>query len=209
MNHEDMVDAESGEVSQRAEALPAPKVPSRAEVEAHNVNHFPYRSWCRWCVMARRRNTQHRHSRSRLSQRSIPLLVADYCHMRDLQDEELAKALVAKLYPAKAMLAVVVDQKGLSDAVIKRVAKFIGDSCYLRLAYKSDQEHSIRAMLEAAVIQAGREGVEQATPEASAVGESQSNGAAESAVCQLEDLVRTYKAVLEDHIGGGVQLLTR
>ena len=38
-------------------------------------------------------------------------------------------------------------------------------------------------------------------PEASAVGESLSNGKAENAVQRLEDMVRTYKAALEDHIG--------
>ena len=57
-------------------------------------------------------------------------------------------------------------------------------------------------MLEAAILKAGREGtVIQATPEASAVGESQSNGRAESAVGVLEDLVRCYKAALGDHLG--------
>ena len=131
----------------------------------------------------------------------MPLLVADYCHMRDSQDSELAKVLVAKLFPARAILAVVVDQKGLSEMVTDRVAKFIKDSGYLKLAYRSDQEPSIRAMLDYACVKAGRDGVEQATPEASAVGESQSNGKAESAVGQLEDLVRTYKAALEDRIG--------
>ena len=101
---------------------------------------------------------------------------------------------------ARAMMAIVVDRKGLSQSVINRLAKFVKDSGYLQIAYKSDQEASIRAMLEAAVLQAGREGLQQATPEASAVGESQSNGAAESAVGQLEDLTRTYKAALEDGI---------
>ena len=197
---EEVVNVESGEAIQRAEALPEPKVPTKAEIDAHNVNHLPYRSWCPWCVMARRRNSPHLRAQSRLSQRNVPFLVADYCYMRDCQDEELATTLVAKLYPAKAMLAIVVDQKGLSEAVVRRVSRFIKDSGYLKIAYKSDQEASIRAMLDAAVLQSGREGLVQATPEASAVGESQSNGAAESAVCQLEDLVRTYKAALEDRI---------
>lgn len=57
-------------------------------------------------------------------------------------------------------------------------------------------------MLEAAILKAGREGIViQATPEASAVGESHSNSQAESAVGVLEALVRCYKAALEDHLG--------
>ena len=122
--------------------------------------------------------------------------------MRDSIDDELCTALVAKIYPAKALMASVVDAKGLSETVIERVSRFIKETGYLKIAYKSDQEPSIRAMLEAAVLKSGREGsLEQATPESSAVGESQSNGRAESAVGVLEDLVRTYKVALEDRMG--------
>ena len=130
MNHQDVVDADDGKVCQQADALPEPVVPTKAEIEAHNVTHLPYRSWCRWCVMARRRASPHTRSKAS-SRRSIPLLVADYCYMRDCHDTELATVLVAKLYPARAMLAIVVDQKGLSQTVISRVAKFIKDSGYL------------------------------------------------------------------------------
>ena len=50
---------ESGPVSveddlvQEAEKLkhvPAPVLPSKAEVEAHNVSHLPFTSWCSECV---------------------------------------------------------------------------------------------------------------------------------------------------------------
>ena len=43
--------------------------------------------------------------------------------------------------------------------------------------------------------------MKQFIPESSAVGESQSNGKAESSVLRLEDLIRTYKYALESHIG--------
>ena len=42
--------------------------------------------------------------------------------------------------------------------------------------------------------------LKQLIPEASAVGESQSNSKAESSVLRLEDLIRTYKPALECHI---------
>ena len=97
-------------------------------------------------------------------------------------------------------MATVMDSKGLREIIIDRVSRFIKETGYLRLTYKSDQEVSIRAMLESAVLKSGREGtLEQATAENSAVGESQSNGRAESAVGLLEDRVRTYKACLEYH----------
>ena len=40
------------DVVQEAEELkhvPAPTLPSKAEVEAHNVSHLPFRSWCSAC----------------------------------------------------------------------------------------------------------------------------------------------------------------
>ena len=40
----------------------------------------------------------------------------------------------------------------------------------------------------------------QMVPEASAVGESQSNGKAENAIQKFEDLLRTYKSALETHL---------
>ena len=42
-------------------------------------------------------------------------------------------------------------------------------------------------------------------PEASSVGESQSNGLAEKAVQQLEDILRTYKSALETRIGARIE----
>ena len=78
----------------------------------------------------------HHRAKSPSSQRTIPLLVADYC--------------------------------------------------------KSDQESSIRAMCEQAFRRSGRHGecynphLKQSIPEASAVGESQSNGKAESSALRLE-----------------------
>ena len=156
VEQDDLISAEDGMVCLRTQALPQPLVPTKAQIEAHEVGgHLPYRNWCRWCVMARRRNSQHR-SQPNPSRRALPLMVADYCFMRDSTDEELCKTLVAKVYPAKALLATVVDSKGLSKQVIERVARFIKETGYLSFAYKSDQEGSIRAMLDAAMVKAGR-----------------------------------------------------
>ena len=55
-------------------------------------------------------------------------------------------------------------------------------------------------MFEEAFKVAGREGLHQMVPEASAVGESQANGKAESSVQKVEDLLRTYKSALETNI---------
>ena len=135
------------EVIQPGKPLPEPHEPNAKERAIHDLTHLPYRGWCEHCVRARRPNTHHR-AKSPSSQRTIPLLVADYCHVRDNQDEELATILVARLYPSKALLAVYCDQKGVDDYVITRLASFIRDTGYTKVVYKSDQESSIRAMFE-------------------------------------------------------------
>ena len=39
---------------------PQPRKPSTQEVEAHVIDHYPFRSWCRYCVMAASRSDHHR-----------------------------------------------------------------------------------------------------------------------------------------------------
>ena len=41
-------------------ARPQPRKPSTQEVEAHMIDHFPFRSWYRYCVMAASRSDHHR-----------------------------------------------------------------------------------------------------------------------------------------------------
>ena len=191
-----MIDVDEDAVVQNAEPLPEPRVPTRSQICSHNITHLPYRSWCKHCVAARRSNSPHLRATTP-SQRSKPLLVADYCYVRDNLDKELATILVARLYPAKALLATVCPHKGVDSKVVARMASFIKDSGYRPIVYRSDQELSIRAMLEEAFKQSGREGalynpdLHQMVPEASAVGESKSNGKAESSAQKVEDLLRT------------------
>ena len=205
---EDVIDMDDNVVVQPPKPLPEPKVPTKAQVAAHNLTHWPYRSWCPHCVAARRPNSHHRSSSD--SQRSAPLLVADYCFVRDNDDEETATVLVACLYPSRTMLATVVPAKGADPVAVARLSTFIRHSGYSKIVYKSDQEFSLRALFEEAFRASTRQGelfndkLTQMVPEASAVGESQSNGKAENAVHKIEDMVRTYKAALEGHIGARV-----
>ena len=40
----DILDAEDGDVVQKVKAMPAPILPTQAEIDAHNLTHWPYRS---------------------------------------------------------------------------------------------------------------------------------------------------------------------
>ena len=134
----DLIDSDDdGEVIQPPAALPEPRMPSKSEMMAHRITHLPYRSWCQHCVQTRRQNSQHRR-KSPSSQRTHPLLVADYCYLQDTPGGETLTVLVARLFPAKAIMAVVCPSK-TDDFVINRLAHFIRDSGYARIVYKSDQ----------------------------------------------------------------------
>lgn len=83
-------------------------------------------------------------------------------------------------------MAMVCPHKGVDDQVVLRMASFIKDSGYRSSVYWSDQDPSIQAMSGEAFKVPEREGpmynadLHQMVPEASAVGESQSDGKAES-----------------------------
>ena len=71
------VSTETGQAVQLPRALPSPTLPSKKEVEFHNLTHIPYRSWCPFCVAARRKNSAHKSSNG--ARRTVPLFCADYC----------------------------------------------------------------------------------------------------------------------------------
>ena len=127
---------------QPAGLLKSPKQPSAQDIAMHNLTHFPYRDWCPHCVASRRPNTPHR-SRA-LEERKIPLVVADYCHLRDSKDQDLATCLVVGVYPYRMTMATVVDMKGRDENAIKRVSKFFKMCGLTNFAMKSDQETSLK-----------------------------------------------------------------
>ena len=202
---EEEIIAETGECIVIPKALPSPKLPSRAEVEHHNLTHIPYRSWCPICVAARRKNNAHRSGQEK--ERTVPLLCADYCFVRESSDDDLLSVLVGRIYPSTSLVAVPCERKGHDPYTIHRMTTFMKSNGISNVVYKSDQEPAIRRLLDDVVAEATKKGdVFGAVPEMSAVGESQSNGRAEAAVQQWEDQMRTIKAGLEVRIGKKVPI---
>ena len=191
------------EAAQRAIPMCQPCVPSQADVDEHNLTHLPYRSWCPWCVAARKPNTP--HSTLPSFSREIPLLVADYCFLRDKVDQDLLTVLVARLYPSRAVVAIPCDAKGVDEYAVSRLAAFLNKCGVERLVYMSDKESSLRAMLEASMNAMKATGTYVSpVPEESSTGESQSNGRAERTVQSVEDHLRTMKGALEHRIAARI-----
>ena len=61
---DDLIDIDDEMVCQPCEPLSEPKVPTAAQIAAHNISHLPYRSWCQYCVAARRPNSPHARSQT-------------------------------------------------------------------------------------------------------------------------------------------------
>ena len=197
------VDIEAAEdeptIAQAPRGLASPSQPTPEEVALHWLTHLPYRSWCKWCVAGKRPNSQ--HSRLPPHSREIPLLVADYCYVRDSRDQDLLTVFVARLYPSRCMVSIPCDVKGVDDYAVGRLAHFLRCCGVTRLAYMCDQESALGAQNTGAMnMLRGTADWVGAIPENSAVGESQSNGKAESAIRIFEDQLRTMKGAFETRI---------
>ena len=56
------------------QALPCPAMPTRAEIEQHEIDHLPVRRWCQACLEGRGRKFAHG---TVTSERGVPLICFD------------------------------------------------------------------------------------------------------------------------------------
>ena len=199
--------------------LQDPRLPSKKEVEEHNLSgHMPYRSWCTFCVMGRGKAAPHcKQTRGD----GLPELHVDYCFM-PTENKPLATILVAKETMSKMIMATVVPMKGASiEFPVKRCFGFLKEMGLENadVVLKSDQENSIMDVLNNVARRRSADsklepfegdGFRTVRPqgrailEASPKGSSGSNGVIERAVQGVEGQVRTIKLALESRIGVGI-----
>ena len=80
-----------------ATPLPAPKEPTPAQRERHNVKHVPCEEWCPYCVACRRPIRQHRLKGPDCEMQ--PLLSGEYDFVCNTGDDQLVPVLVVRLKP--------------------------------------------------------------------------------------------------------------
>ena len=107
---------EHGPGAREPVALPSPNRMTPAQLAKHWLTHLPYHPGCELCVQCRRPNTHHRSSTT--NERTIPLLVGDYCFPKSQKDDEAVTVLVLKLYPYKLYFACAVRAKGPDPLVV-------------------------------------------------------------------------------------------
>ena len=181
---EERVSAEAGGLERAEDAVvprpaPSPYSPSKAEREAHEATHLPFRSWCSACVQGRADNPPHRRLPARPGdEQRLPEVHIDYAFLRRVGSESLAKLVVMKVHPSRAVRAWVVPSKGTGEiSSAERVVRGIREAgirtpCVL----KCDGEPSAEALREEVMRRLGDGAVPQSPP----VGESESNGVVEN-----------------------------
>ena len=64
-----MHDSENVQETEKSAMPPAPYTPSQEERERHEISHWPYRAWCKFCIMGRGKNLDHARMDAELMQK--------------------------------------------------------------------------------------------------------------------------------------------
>ena len=191
------VEAHEDQPERGGRVLPAPRTPSRAEREAHDVTHMPYRSWCRFCVMGR--GVERRHE-ARPAERDAdrPKVHVDYAYLSG----DSTPVLVAKDRRTGLTFAAAVSRKGGGDPHAARLlARWIDALGCQEVTIRTDGESCVKELVKC--VREMRATGTTTVLETSPPGDSAANGTAERANGIIGGLVRTLKAEVEQRALGG------
>jgi len=125
-----------------------PRLPSRQEVDAHEMTHLPYRNWCPHCVMGR--GVEAPHKRVERDVGAVPEVHVDFCFPGSVVGAgESLTVVVARDRDSRMMLSEVIPTKGSTGKfAASRVVCFIRELGYggATIILKSDQEPAIVAL---------------------------------------------------------------
>ena len=184
-------DSPSGDVAasdEYGEAAPKrcksrPVKPTKEEVTAHEVSHYPYRSWCPHCVAAMGRRDKHASVSAGNVDEMVPTVAVDYFFFNDVSgtDAEHDPILLVKDRRSKTVFADVVLEKGGHWYSVKCLVDHILWLGHSRVKLRSDGERPIRSLLDKAAAELKAKGVD-VVPDQTAKGDSISAGLHEAAV---------------------------
>ena len=200
---EEVTIQEEAEDSEEAEApriAPDPGQPTAKQVAEHRITHYPYRTWCKFCVMGRGRGAPHGPS----SNGNVAIVGIDYFFITrggvkkrseidypmteagdgevDVAREagELIKCIVIRCSRFKAVFAHVVPRKGLDedDYVADLVVGALSWLGHTSVILKADNEVSLQAVVSRVIVRttAKCQKLDQIAREEPAKYDSQSNG---------------------------------
>ena len=125
---------------------PQPRMPTKAEIERHNIDHYPYASWCPACVDGAGRADK--HVRGGEEQNEKPVVAFDYGYFVDNEEspqqaggeqasgETASPFLVTEVKQDRAVFADVVACKGVEDQfAVEQVCAHLKPLGYAELLY--------------------------------------------------------------------------
>ena len=192
---------------------PDPGLPTQSEIDEHNVDHWPYRSWCEHCVRGRAVGEPHRSG----PESTVPVIAFDYLFIargRILKKNELSeedrqniklKILVVKDTKSKAIFAHAVRQKGVDDEgyAVARVTEDVQWLGYTKIILKTDGERAIVRLLRESLKSIKTtlaDQTDQASFENPPTYDPRSNGSVENAVKAVKGMLRSLKLCLEERM---------
>ena len=176
------VDEDMVQEAEELKSVPALVLPSKEVVEAHNVSHLPFRSWCSACVGGRGLSLgYHKVDAKTKEAEQIPTVSVDYGFFGQLEDRahDTLPVRIVRNRKSKGIWSHPVPSKGVVHPYLARALMSDLDFMeYRRIVLKSDQQPSIVALCDAVKNGWHGEIVREASPKC----QSKSNGEVECAV---------------------------
>ena len=117
-----------------------PKLPSKEEVEIHEMTHLPFRNWCAFCVKGC--SYEGGHFRAERDERAIPEVHVDFCFLGSEVGKEKLTTVVAKERDSGMIMSSVIPTKASEGKfAASRVAAFCRELGFgsAKIIMKSDQ----------------------------------------------------------------------
>ena len=111
------VDAGVEEEAEVQRAAVDPGQPTRLQREEHNLTHFPFRSWCRACVLGRAKDSPSRTVKGAYAESVLPRVRMDYCFLTENVEKEAGEHGEAETARADTSITVAVMQESLCKSV--------------------------------------------------------------------------------------------
>ena len=216
---EEDVTCEECDPKDTSRRVKSPGAPTAAERAAHEVNHWPFRSWCDACVKGRATGQQHRSMVGEYAESTVARVLMDYGFLHEEEtvtetehgNETESKVSMTVLVMLETMCssiwAYAIEGKGAVS--VEWVAQQVVDDIETvglskeRIISKTDQEPSI-VQLQQEVATRRKDG--GTALENSRVGDSDSNGKIERAIRDVKGMIRTLRSSVEEKTGKTIRL---
>ena len=167
-------------------------MPPLPERQLHRLTHWPYRSWCKACVVGGGREEVHTRTDQ---ERDTPQVWIDYSFPGMKGTDDVMTLLVCLDFESTAIESANVLEKGTVEYGIKVLVQALQYWGRKRVVMSSDQENAITALARAAAAEREDETVIQVGPRR----DSKSKGPIEAAGGRVQQLIRTLVYTVNAH----------